>query len=165
MKDTHQSSSCSNQERFLSILRSWLISIQKLIICCLLSEEQEHTERWVLSGRLGNQPLLGGECYFHTISRADRHTNTENSHIHVTLWHSTLLWPGNKMCLCVALMRHTDTHWFTDASDDVGQSDCTHTLIFYISLLASTISPPWTLFFLDNIQWNKQSPSRQSLLA
>lgn len=105
MKDTHQSSSCSNQERFLSILRSWLISIQKLIICCLLSEEQEHTERWVLSGRLGNQPLLGGECYFHTISRADRHTNTENSHIHVTLWHSTLLWPGNKMCLCVALMR------------------------------------------------------------
>lgn len=93
IKQTHQSSACSNQERSVMVcfcLFSDVCSLAfKCSLSCLLSNRgRKNTERCVLYGRLGNQTLLRGECDFHTLCS---HTNTAHSHTHVTLWLSLYL--------------------------------------------------------------------------
>lgn len=101
IKQTHQSSACYldnlcadyYQERSVMVcfcLFSDVCSLAfKCSLSCLLSNRGgKNTERSVLCGQLGNQPLLRGECDFHTLCSQ---TNTAHSHTHVTLWLSLYL--------------------------------------------------------------------------
>lgn len=79
IKHTHQSTStCSNQERSVMVCFCLFSDVCSLAFKCSLSclrsnRGGKNTERCVLCGRLGNQPLLRGECDFHTLCS---HTNT-----------------------------------------------------------------------------------------